>query len=108
VNADDTRGVAIRYSTRQLPALTVWKNTDTLKQGYVTGLEPGTNAPYQRIVEREMGRVRQLAPQETAHFDLAVEVLASAGQVELVKSEVQRLMAGRVTRRSTAQKRFER
>ena len=108
VNASETRGVAIRYSTRQLPALTLWKNTDTLKQGYVTGLEPGTNPPYQRIVEREMGRVRKLAPQESARFDLAIEVLTSDGEVEQVKDEVLRLMAGRATQRSTRQKRFER
>jgi hypothetical protein len=29
---------AISFNTQQLPVLTLWKNTDTLKQGYVTGL----------------------------------------------------------------------
>ena len=55
-----------------------------------------------------MGRVRKLAPQESARFDLAIEVLTSAGEVEQVKDEVLRLMAGRATQRSTRQKRFER
>lgn len=108
VNAGETRGVVLRYSTQQLPALTLWKNTDTLKQGYVTGIEPGTNAPYARTIERDMGRLRQLAPRESTSFDLTIEVLDSAAKVAAVRDEVSRIQGGRETRLSKAQKRFER
>ena len=36
------RGLKLRYNVAELPYFTLWKNTDTEKQGYVTGLEPGT------------------------------------------------------------------
>lgn len=106
VNASETRGVAMRYSTSQLPSFTLWKNTDTLKQGYVTGLEPGTNPPYQRSIERDMGRIRKLAPGASAEFDIAIEVLTTPAKVTNVKEEVQRIMDGRITTLNTQQKRY--
>lgn len=106
VNSGETRGVAIRYSNLQLPAFTLWKNTDTLGQGYVTGLEPGTNPPYQRVIEREMGRIRRLAPKETVQCDLAVEALTSQDAVAELKQEVARIMGGRTTVLDPRQKRY--
>lgn len=41
VNKAGDKGAVHSVCTRQLPVLTLWKNTDTLKQGYVTGIEPG-------------------------------------------------------------------
>lgn len=29
VNKDNNKGVAIEFNTKQLPVLTLWKNTDT-------------------------------------------------------------------------------
>ncbi len=39
------KGVVLRFETDQLPALPSGKNTAGLRDGYVTGLEPGTNYP---------------------------------------------------------------
>jgi Domain of unknown function (DUF4432) len=44
-NRDGDSGIAISYNVDALPCFTLWKNTDTLKEGYVTGLEPGTGFP---------------------------------------------------------------
>lgn len=99
-------GVAMRYRLSQMPAFTLWKNTDTLKEGYVTGLEPGTNHPYPRSVERQCGRVRKLPPKESCRFDLTVEVLRSGEDVERIRREVDRIMAGRQSRISHRQKRL--
>lgn len=108
VNADATRGVAIRHDGRQLPAFTVWKNTDTLAQGYVLGLEPGTNPPYQHAIEREQGRIRSIPPRGDVRFELSVEALTSAGRVEEIRREVESLRRGRPTKLESQQKRFRR
>jgi hypothetical protein len=69
-NAAKDKGASITWSARELPYLTVWKNTSALADGYVTGLEPATGFPYNRKVERAAGRVPKLAPGETRRFAL--------------------------------------
>ncbi|ALE96987.1 MULTISPECIES: aldose 1-epimerase family protein [Serratia] len=81
VNHAGDKGVAIQFDTRQLPVLTLWKNTDTLKQGYVTGIEPGTSYAYPVTIEREQKRVKQLQPGASAQFDLTYTLLHSKAQV---------------------------
>ncbi len=44
-NQAGDKGVVLRFRNDQLPAFTLWKNTGGLRDGYVTGLEPGTNYP---------------------------------------------------------------
>src|SRR5208282_3480241 len=56
-NAAGDRGVAMRFNRKELPCFTVWKNTAALEDGYVTGLEPGTNYPNFKSFERQQGRV---------------------------------------------------
>jgi hypothetical protein len=58
-----------------LPCFTLWKNQGGLADGYVTGLEPGTNYPNPRSFEETQGRVVPLAPQASVTFDLAIEYL---------------------------------
>ena len=55
-------GATIAFSTRELPYLTIWKNTAATADGYVTGIEPGTNFPNNRRIERALGRVPVLQP----------------------------------------------
>ena len=64
-NRAKTRAVTLAWSKKQLPCFTIWKNTQHEKDGYVTGLEPGTNYPYPRPSERKAGRVPHLGPGET-------------------------------------------
>ena len=54
------RAVELSFSTRDLPCFSLWKNTGSRADGYVVGLEPATNYPNRRAVEREQGRVRVL------------------------------------------------
>lgn len=44
-NRAGDKAVALRYGVDGLPWLTLWKNTGGLRDGYVTGLEPGVNFP---------------------------------------------------------------
>lgn len=94
VNAAGDRGVALRYDTSTLPSFTLWKNTDTLKEGYVTGLEPGTSFCYPRAVERSAGRVPKLAPGARVSFELAWRVLRDTAAVEATKQEVAQIQSG--------------
>lgn len=68
------RGVALRWGVDTLPRFIVWKNTVPWDEGYVTGLEPATNYPNFKTVEREQGRVVTLAPGETYRCGFDVEV----------------------------------
>jgi hypothetical protein len=56
--------------------LTLWKNLAAKEDGYVTGIEPGTNFPNNRRVERKFGRVPKLAPgaSRTMTLDFAIHV----------------------------------
>ena len=58
------------FNKKQLPCFTVWKNTTAIADGYVTGLEPGTNFPNPRSYEGEQNRVVKLAGGKTIKFDL--------------------------------------
>ncbi|HBC82912.1 MAG TPA: DUF4432 domain-containing protein [Escherichia sp.] len=88
VNKAGNKGAAIQFDTRQLPMLTLWKNTDTVKQGYVTGIEPGTNYAYPVTIEREQKRVKQLEPGASTQFDLTYTLLHSSEQVADVEKKI--------------------
>jgi hypothetical protein len=60
-NAKGNRGVMLKYAQKELPYLTLWKNTGADDDGYVIGIEPGVSFPNARKVERQAGRVPKLA-----------------------------------------------
>ncbi len=88
INKAGDKGAAISFNTQQLPVLTLWKNTDTLKQGYVTGIEPGTSYAYPVTIEREQKRVKKLEPGQSTRFDLTYTLLHNASQVKDVEKRV--------------------
>lgn len=90
-NAHGTAGVCLRYRRTELPCFTLWKNTAAEADGYVTGLEPGTNYPNPRSFEGEQGRVVRLAAGESVSFDLELELLTDAKAVAACASEVAKL-----------------
>ncbi len=67
-NAARSLAAGIEFDTRALPCFTLWKNYADPRDGYVIGLEPGTNFPNTRQVEARHGRTRWLEPGETALF----------------------------------------
>lgn len=94
-NADGSQGAGIQYATGTLPYFTLWKNTDTEADGYVTGLEPGTGYPYNRSVERVEGRVPKLAADQHVRFALDIEVLKDRAAVENFEQRVKSIQANR-------------
>lgn len=87
------KGVALRYDVTGQPCLSLWKNTGGLRDGYVTGLEPGVNFPNPRPFEKAQGRVVTI-PVDGRHVtETTLEVLSSREAVAAVESEVARLQA---------------
>jgi hypothetical protein len=80
-NRSATRAVSLAWSKQQLPCFTIWKNTQHEKDGYVTGLEPGTNYPYPRPDERQAGRVPLLRSGQTFTATLDITLHGSKAQV---------------------------
>ncbi len=87
--ADAGKGVAVQYAVDTLPYFTLWKNTDTETDGYVTGLEPATGYPYNRSVERGEGRVPKLPGGKEVEFKVSFTVLENAEQVTKTRSLIE-------------------
>jgi hypothetical protein len=75
VSPDGSKAAKLSWRAAELPYFTLWKNQAGLADGYVTGLEPGTNYPNPRSYEEAQGRVVMLAPHASVTFDLALELL---------------------------------
>lgn len=96
-NPDRSVVATIRYDVAALPAFTIWRNSAAEADGYVTGLEPGTDYPNNRMFEREQGRVVELPPEGS--YDVSVEfgLLEGRQEVNRLQEEVSVLMEGRAT-----------
>lgn len=97
-NAHGDKGISLRYLKAQLPCFTVWKNTQAEADGYVTGLEPGTNYPNLKTFEREKGRVVKLAPGATYVARLEIAVHSTAQDVMSVEQEIAALQKRHVAK----------
>jgi len=90
-DAAGTRACAIRYDTRSLPHFIVWKNLDRVSEGYVTGLEPSTNFPNFKTIERTQGRVVPMAPGQKWDTLVEFEIHDTKPAVERVLDEIAKL-----------------
>jgi galactose mutarotase-like enzyme len=81
-NAQNTHGVSLHFNIEQFPCFTLWKNPAASADGYVTGLEPGTNFPNPRSFEQQHGRVVKLAPEQKVCFDLRLEIHTQADEIQ--------------------------
>jgi hypothetical protein len=87
-NAAGNRALVLRFNKKELPAFTQWKNTASQADGYVTGLEPGTDYPNAKAFERKQGRLVKMGPGETHRARLALEVLDTRQGVEEAEKEI--------------------
>ena len=90
-NASRDLATSVSWKLSQLPYLTVWKNTAASEDGYVTGLEPATGYPFNRKVERKLGRVPKIAPGETRRFDLDYAIHEGKAAVKAVSDKLEAL-----------------
>ena len=90
-NPDQSQGVSIGHNVSTLPCFSLWKNTVGFDDGYVTGLEPGTNFPNPRSFEEAQGRVVKLAPGASETMKLQIGMLADAESVASAKQKIESL-----------------
>jgi hypothetical protein len=95
VSADEKLAATIRFPAEQLPAFTLWKNTAAEADGYVTGLEPGTDYPNSRFFERQQERVVQLPGGGKYTAELTLGLVKGAGSVARLKEEVAAMARGK-------------
>jgi hypothetical protein len=87
VAPEGRHAACLSWRTDTLPCFTLWKNQTGLADGYVTGLEPGTNFPNPRSYEESQSRVVPLAPNASVRFDLAIEHVTGSA-VEATRSRL--------------------
>jgi hypothetical protein len=90
-NAHGTRAARLTFNKKQLPCFTTWKNTTAISDGYVTGIEPGTNFPNPRTYEGEQGRVVKLKPGGSFGFDFGFDYLSHDAEVEAAEAAIAKL-----------------
>jgi hypothetical protein len=93
-NAARDRAVSLSWAVKELPYLTLWKNTAAEKDGYVTGLEPGTNFPNNRRIERKLGRVPKLAAGESWGMSIDVGIHVGRDEVQKMGHRIDLIQAG--------------
>jgi len=86
-----TKAVVLRFRRRELPCFTLWKATGGLRDGYVTGLEPGTNFPHALPFEKTRNRVVRLDPGAEHLAETTLEIFNTPGAIAKVLEEVQTL-----------------
>jgi hypothetical protein len=62
--------VYVRYRAAELPVMTQWKMTQA--GVYVSAIEPCTTHEGPRSLRRSQGRLRDLAPGETVHYEIEI------------------------------------
>lgn len=87
------RGIVLRFAKAQLPYFTLWKNTGGAREGYVTGLEPGTNYPNPTPFETERGRLATLEPGKPFVAETILEALDNPAAVAAIEAEIKALQA---------------
>lgn len=91
---DGDRGFGLAWNREELPCFSQWKNTASIDEGYVTGLEPGTNYPNPKPYERRQGRVRTLRPGESVAFELELREYVASEEVEAAEERIADLTPG--------------
>ncbi|MFT5522650.1 MAG: hypothetical protein ACI9G1_003944 [Pirellulaceae bacterium] len=90
-NAHATQGVSLQFNKSVLPCFSVWKNTTAREDGYVTGIEPGTNFPNPRTFEAEKKRVVELPAGKSIAFDVKFTAHANDKGVQAAAERIAKL-----------------
>jgi len=90
----DRQAVELRFNKRSLPCFTVWRNTPDERDGYVLGLEPGTNFPNPRSFEQRQGRAVSLAKDETWRAAVTVAWHTNEKAIDHAHAAIDTIQAG--------------
>ncbi len=92
-NAKGNQAALLRFSLKDFPCFTQWKNPAGEADGYVTGLEPATSYPNPRRFEREKGRVISLGAGESRTTRMTLETLDTKKAVQAAEAEIKKLQS---------------
>jgi hypothetical protein len=92
-NRNGDRAIALRCPHRDMPCFSLWRNTAAMEDGYVTGLEPGTNYPNVRGFERQRGRTVVLPAGGRWEATWSIEVFDASSDVAAIQREIAELQA---------------
>jgi hypothetical protein len=92
----EDRGLAIRFNRRELPCFTQWRNNVSAADGYVTGLEPGTNFPNPRPFEERNGRVITLVSGGVWQASVELELLLDHHRICKANAEIEQLRSNTI------------
>ena len=90
-NAAGDKASVVRFSLKDFPCFTQWKNPAGKADGYVTGLEPATSYPNARSYERKKGRVINLKGGESRTTTLVIDSLDTKKAIREVEAEIRQL-----------------
>jgi hypothetical protein len=91
----DDEAVSLRFNKRALPCFAVWRNTPAERDGYVIGIEPGTNYPNPRTFENEHNRVVQLKPGERWSAQVTAAWIQDRTAIDRAEQAIDALQAQR-------------
>jgi hypothetical protein len=91
----DGEAISLGFNKRSLPCLTVWRNTPAEIDGYVLGIEPGTNFPNPRTFEQQHGRVVTLKPGEAWRGEVSAAWLVEPQSIAHEEAEIRALQGER-------------
>lgn len=83
-----TRALSLAFSLRDLPCMTLWKQLGGTGERYVTGLEPGTNYPQHRSIERRQGRLQTLEPGASHRIRIDFRVHVGSASVQKLSRRI--------------------
>lgn len=87
-NKAQDKAISLAFSVKDLPYVTLWKNTNAEGEGYATGLEPGTNFPANRRIERARGRVPKLAAGESHKATIDFTIHTSTEETKQLQQQI--------------------
>ncbi|SBS34857.1 hypothetical protein MAQ5080_02996 [Marinomonas aquimarina] len=90
-NAAGDAGIEVSWASNTLPVLTIWKNTDTLEQGYVVGIEPGTSFAYNRKHQRHLGLVPTIRGKSSKTFQVRFGLFNERADVDASQAKIDAL-----------------
>jgi galactose mutarotase-like enzyme len=90
-NAEGDKASVLRFSLKDFPCFTLWKNPAGKADGYVTGMEPATSYPNGRGFERKKGRVLVLKGGASRKTQLIVETLDTKTAIRAAEKDIKQI-----------------
>jgi hypothetical protein len=89
----NNEAVSLRFNKATLPCFTVWRNSPAESDGYVLGIEPGTNYPNPRSFEMQHNRVVELKTGARWRAEIAAKWLSDDASIKQEEAAIEAIQA---------------